>query len=293
MSLTLKSPAKLNLFLHITGRRADGYHLIQSIFQLIDAHDELTFSVTDSSEIQLCVEDDIQLTNCVEDNLIYKAASLLKSYAPKAGVQIKLKKNLPVGGGIGAGSANAATTLIALNHLWQLNLPKHKLQSLALTLGADVPFFIFGHTAWVEGIGEQLTQLPKDTYERLLPNKTCICVLTPKVHMSTQSVFQHKSLVRDKKKVTVKDLWQPNVCENIFEKIVTQENKQIYDALTYLRQLPKKQLNSFIMPKMTGTGACVFAVFNDEEDASRALQNAPCDGLLTKPVYSSTLNEFI
>lgn len=161
------SPAKLNLFLHITGRRNDGYHNLQTLFQLLNWGDEMTFSPNQSGQIQIDCNDQSVAT---EDNLAYRAAALLQQQtrAHQCGVDISLQKRIPTGAGLGGGSSNAATTLLALNELWQINLDSTELMAMGRTLGADVPVFIEGHSAWAEGIGEQLTAVTLPCWDYLI-----------------------------------------------------------------------------------------------------------------------------
>jgi 4-diphosphocytidyl-2-C-methyl-D-erythritol kinase len=192
-TLTLLSPAKLNLFLHITGRRPDGYHNLQTLFQLLDYGDTLTFTTNHTGRISLQPE----LPGVsFEQNLIIKAVRALELHKPaQTGVDILLEKRLPMGGGIGGGSSNAATALVALNYLWDCQLSKHELLAIGLQLGADVPVFINAETAWAEGVGETL--LPIKT-----PAKWFL-VVQPDCHVSTAEVFSHKDLTRDTSAIKV------------------------------------------------------------------------------------------
>ena len=193
--LNCPAPAKLNLFLHITGRRADGYHLLQSVFQLIDRCDTLDFYVRQDGEIHRLNQ---VLGVPEQDDLVIKAARLLQSYTGTLqGAEIHLHKNLPMGGGLGGGSSDAATTLIALNHLWKCNLNQQTLMQLGLQLGADVPFFIYGQNAFVEGIGEQMQAVST-------PDQWFI-VIEPGVHVPTPTIFSAKELTRNTKPVRITD----------------------------------------------------------------------------------------
>lgn len=185
------SPAKLNLFLHITGRRADGYHELQSIFELIDLYDWMNFYPNDDSAIEIVGLEQVDLKN----NLIYRAAEILKPYAQKlCGLKIEIEKNIPMGAGLGGGSSNAATTLIVLNQLWQCGLNIQQLAELGLQLGADVPVFVHGQNAWAEGVGEHLSFID-------LAQKQYI-ILKPDCFISTQLLFSQKTLTRDSKPTT-------------------------------------------------------------------------------------------
>lgn len=306
--ITLHSPAKLNLFLQITGQRADGYHELQTIFQLIDAHDIMTFETNDTGHITLDISSTEILTVKVEDNLIYQAARLLKlNHLPadtasqkSHGCHIQLTKNLPTGGGIGGGSSNAATTLLALNQLWGIKLPLDQLAQLGSQLGADVPVFIEGFvqrgSAWAEGIGEQLT--PCDTSSILDPSQY-IVLLKPNVHASTAKLFQHSKLDRQSKKVYLADvLARPEDYGNAFEPVVTDLYPPVAEALDYLKEYqqhhqcsPSLAHTHTVPPRLTGSGACVFAVFDSEEKANQCLDQAPCDGLICQPQLTSQLHE--
>ena len=189
--IRVPSPAKLNLFLHITGRRDDGYHELQTIFQLIDLSDWLEFTQTDDLQISIDGLNSVDL----EHNLIYKATQILKPYAQKiTGLSIRVEKNIPMGAGLGGGSSDAATTLIVVNQLWQCVLSIEQLAELGLKLGADVPIFVYGRNAWAEGIGEQLTFID-------LEQKKYI-VLKPDCFISTQLLFSQKTLTRNTKTST-------------------------------------------------------------------------------------------
>ena len=255
-TLTLTAPAKLNLFLHITGRRDDGYHNLQTVFQLLDHGDTLDIAATETGEIRVLPElADVPL----KDNLIYKAARLLQqhSHCPK-GADITLHKVLPMGGGIGGGSSDAATTLLGLNQLWGLNLPLEELANLGRQLGADVPVFIHGRSAWAEGIGEQLTplDLPEDYF----------VVLTPDCHVATAKIFSHKGLTRDTPVIKVAAFLEQgghNDCQPLVQNLYPEVDK----ALNWLVK--------FADAKMTGTGACVFAKVDSQEQGQRILEQAP------------------
>lgn len=185
--LTLPAPAKLNLWLHITGRRADGYHELETVFQFLEHGDELSFALREDGQIRLQTE----MEGVPHDsNLIVRAARLLQAQSgTPLGADIWLHKVLPMGGGIGGGSSDAATTLLALAHLWQLDWDEDRLASLGLSLGADVPVFVRGHAAFAQGVGEQLT--PVD------PEEPWYVVLVPQVSVSTAEIFSHPELTRD------------------------------------------------------------------------------------------------
>jgi 4-diphosphocytidyl-2-C-methyl-D-erythritol kinase len=256
-SITLLSPAKLNLFLHITGKRADGYHNLQTLFQLLNYGDTITFERRDDQEITLSpAMPEVPFY----DNLIVRAARLLQSYCPTAvGVDIQLEKRLPMGGGIGGGSSNAATTLVALNHLWECGLTRMELHSLGLKLGADVPVFIGAETAWAEGVGDRLQPIE-------LPQKWFL-VLIPNCHVSTAEIFSHKDLTRDTPNITVAAFLEQggrNDCQALVKSLYP----AVDEALKWLSQFTSNA-------RMTGTGACVFAAFDSAEKAQHVLAQVP------------------
>ncbi len=273
-SLTLLSPAKLNLFLHITGRRPDGYHNLQTLFQLLNYGDTLSFITNDEARITLTP--DLPGVN-FEQNLIIKAVRALAPFAPAtAGVDIRLEKRLPMGGGIGGGSSNAATALVALNHLWGCNLSKVQLQEIGLTLGADVPVFINAQTAWAEGVGEQL--------EAIEMQPKWFLVAQPDCHVSTAEIFSHKDLTRDTSAIKVAAFLErggQNDCEALVRKLYSEVDK----ALIWLQKFDRNA-------KMTGTGACVFASFDTAEEAQKVQALAPenlqvfvAQGINKSPLY--------
>lgn len=255
-ALTLPAPAKLNLMLHIVGRRADGYHELQTLFQFLDHGDELSFSLRADGEIRLHTE----LPGVDHDsNLIVRAARLLQreSGCP-LGADIRLLKRLPMGGGIGGGSSDAATTLLGLNHLWQLHLGEDRLAALGLTLGADVPVFVRGRAAFAEGVGERLQ--PVD-----LPEPWFL-VIAPQVSVSTAEIFADPELTRNTPAITVRSLLAGgghNDCQPIVEK----RYPEVRNALSLL--------NKFVPASMTGTGACVFGSFPNEGEADKVRRQLP------------------
>ncbi|MBI2381477.1 MAG: 4-(cytidine 5'-diphospho)-2-C-methyl-D-erythritol kinase [Gammaproteobacteria bacterium] len=247
---TFPCPAKLNLFLHITGRRADGYHELQTVFQILDYGDELTVSVDDSGELVLetpvpGVPD--------EHNLVMRAARLLQAHAgTKQGARLSLDKRLPMGGGLGGGSSDAATTLVALNRLWACGLSEDELAALGLSLGADVPVFVRGRSCWAEGVGERIVpvQVPESWY----------LVLMPDCHVSTAEVFGDKDLTRNSAPITMR-AFLDGQGRNDCEAVVCRHYPAVAEALSWLSQ--------FAPARMTGTGACIFAAFSNEEEARR------------------------
>ena len=250
------SPAKINLFLHITGRRDDGYHEIQTAFQFLDYSDSLEFQVQKSITIDLLTPLE-GVKN--ESNLIIRAAKCLQTHTnSQQGVKISIKKRLPIGGGLGGGSSNAATTLIALNHLWQTKLTTTELAQLGLALGADVPVFIHGYAAWAEGVGEELTPI--------LPAEPWYVVIVPDCQVSTAEVFSSQELTRDCEPITISRFLSgegKNVCEGV----VLKNYSAVSQAVNWL--------NRYGQSRMSGTGACVFADFNSQIRAQQVLENLP------------------
>lgn len=267
MTLTLNhcaAPAKLNLFLHVTGRRADGYHLLQSVFQLIDRGDVLHFATRDDNLIQRTTD----LAGVPpESDLVVRAAKLLqtaaleKNPAKNFGANIAVEKNLPMGGGLGGGSSDAATTLLALNHLWQTGLNRTELMALGLQLGADVPFFIFGQNAFAEGIGEAL--LAVETPDRWF------VVIEPGVSVPTQQIFSSTELTRDTKPVKISDFSgaQESFGKNDLQVVAEKLFPPIAEAIKWLGQYGDA--------RMTGSGACVFCPFEQEQQADAVLATVP------------------
>lgn len=257
MSLTLPAPAKLNLCLHILGRRPDGYHQLQTVFQLLDRGDTLSFAPRDDERLRLTPP----LPGLAEeDNLVLRAARLLAPHAhTPAGADITLDKQLPAGGGLGGGSSDAATTLLALNHLWQCRLSEDELARLGLQLGADVPVFVRGHSAWAEGVGEQLSPLT-------LPEHWFV-ILTPPVTVATGEVFGHRDLTRDTAPITVAAFLErggKNDCQPLVRKLYPDVDK----ALIWLKKFAANA-------KMSGTGASLFAAFDTEVEANHVREQVP------------------
>lgn len=253
------APAKLNLFLHVTGRRADGYHLLQTAFQLIDRCDSLDAAVR--ADGRIVRSNDIAGVPA-EDDLIVRAARLLQAHTRcTLGAELTLHKRLPMGGGLGGGSSDAATTLIVLNHLWQTGQTRAELMQLGLQLGADVPFFLFGENAFAEGIGEQLQAIPGAT--------GWFVVLEPGVQVPTPAIFSAKELTRDTKPVRIADFSSTaNACwKNDLQTVACALFPQVAEAISWLGQ--------FGGAKMTGSGACVFCAFPDEAAADNVLRQVP------------------
>ena len=253
------APAKLNLFLHVVGRRSDGYHLLQTVFRFLDFSDQVSFTIRGDDKIQL----NTPISGVpAEKNLCIQAAQLLqKESGTSLGVEISLEKIIPMGGGLGGGSSDAATTLLALNRLWDLNWSKEKLMELGLSLGADIPVFIFGENAFAEGVGEKLKPI------KLLP--AWYLVLTPPVHVSTADIFASKELTRNTIPVRIPP-FSVGLGHNDLESVVCLAYPQVARHLEWLRQL-----NRTTMVAMTGSGACVFAEFITESAARMALASVP------------------
>ncbi|CDT89407.1 4-diphosphocytidyl-2-C-methyl-D-erythritol kinase [Vibrio coralliirubri] len=251
------SPAKLNLFLYITGRRDNGYHELQTLFQFVDFGDELT--VTANSETSsITITPEIPGV-ALEDNLIWKAATALQQYTSTSfGADIELNKVLPMGGGIGGGSSNAATVLVALNYLWQLNLSDDQLAEIGLKLGADVPVFVRGHAAFAEGVGEQL--------QPANPDEKWYLVVKPQVSIATVDIFTHSELTRNTPKRALSTLLEQeyvNDCEKIVRMLYPEVDKQLSWLLQYAPS------------RLTGTGSCVFAEFNSKKEAELVREQLP------------------
>lgn len=263
-SLTLPAPAKLNLFLHIVGRRDDDYHLLQTAFQFLDYSDELTLSPRADGFIE-CLP---ALPGVPpKSNLIFRAAALLKSHTrTPLGADIRLTKRLPMGGGIGGGSSDAATTLLGLNHLWQTQLGIEELAELGLRLGADVPVFVRGHASWAEGVGEKLTPLLS------LPEPWFV-VLTPPVTVPTVDIFRAPELTRDTPAITV-SAFLAQGGRNDCESVVRKRYPEVDLALRWLARSGEA--------RMTGTGACVFQPCATQEEALARMSGAPCQGFVAR-----------
>jgi 4-diphosphocytidyl-2-C-methyl-D-erythritol kinase len=263
------APAKLNLFLHVTGRRADGYHLLQSVFQLIDRSDRLHFS--------LRADADIVRTNEVagvpaESDLVVRAARLLQATLAErgrrpCGVDITLEKVLPMGGGLGGGSSDAATTLLALNHLWRAGLTRAELMALALPLGADVPFFLFGQTGFAEGVGEALQPVagPDCWY----------VVIEPGVAVPTPLIFSSEYLTRNTAPVKISDFSSHHANRNDLRMFGKNDLQQVACRLFPPVADAVEWLGAYGDARMTGSGACVFCAVASEEQADAVLSNVP------------------
>ena len=251
------APAKLNLFLHVVGRRSDGYHLLQTAFRLIDLCDWLHFAPRTDGRITLARP---VAGVAEEDNLVMRAARLLQPLGGGAGVEIDLEKNIPIGGGLGGGSSDCATTLAALNRLWGLSLPRERLTELGLTLGADVPFFLFGQNAFGEGIGERLAALD-------LPQAWYL-VLVPPVLVPTRAIFAAPELTRNSKTIKISG-FSGGFGRNDLEPVVCRRHPEVAKHLEWLKQ--------FGDARLSGSGACVFAEFATEREARSVHSKVPAD----------------
>ncbi|MDO4431378.1 MAG: 4-(cytidine 5'-diphospho)-2-C-methyl-D-erythritol kinase [Lonepinella koalarum] len=272
-AIRFPSPAKLNLFLYINGKRSDGYHELQTLFQFLDYGDWLTISVR--QDHQICLT---PLINAVktEENLVYRAAKLLQQHTcTRLGADIHLEKNLPMGGGVGGGSSNAATTLLALNYLWKTNLSITELATLGLSLGADVPIFIEGYAAFAEGVGEKISPCE--------PKEKWYLVLKPHVSISTASVFGDPNLTRDTPKKCLSQLLNEKF-SNDCEKVVRDHYPEVEELLSWLIQ--------YAPTRLTGTGACVFAEFDNEANAQAVFNQKPdkYQGFVAKGLNRSPLH---
>lgn len=296
-TLTLKSPAKINLFLHITGKRPDGYHNLQTVFRLIDFYDDMQFNPVENGEknpfytAPLSLKTANRITQNPADNLVIKAGQALFDFVQKEKIvshdklaklpfiNIKLKKNIPMGAGLGGGSSNCATTLLALNQLWQLNLNNEQLRTIGAKLGADVPIFIFEQDAIAEGIGEVLTPITLPPQRFLL--------LTPNAHINTAQLFAHPALRRDcptfshdkilAKKADFLDVLTHEF-SNVFEPVVSDLSAKVKNALDYLQGLTTEAV-----ARMSGSGSSVFLPLPDhlsQHTLENWQNNAPCTGYI-------------
>jgi 4-diphosphocytidyl-2-C-methyl-D-erythritol kinase len=250
------APAKLNLFLHVLGRRADGYHLLQTVFQFLDYGDTLEFEVTPDPAIGRAI--DVPGVPEATD-LTLRAARLLQSrYGVRQGVRVRLEKRLPAGGGLGGGSSDCATTLIALNELWGLRRPRAELAALGLSLGADVPVFVHGRAAWAEGVGEVLTPMALE--------EPWYLVIAPPVHVSTAAVFEGLELTPPRAPLTIR-AFQMGRGVNDLEAVVRRRYPEVDTALNWLSRYGEA--------RMTGSGGCVYLAVSDPDEGQRLLAEAP------------------
>lgn len=251
------APAKLNLFLHVTGKRPDGYHTLQTSFVFLDYYDTLRFLLTADGNISRV--DDNTENHLPEDDLCARAATLLQTRSKVAkGVEIHLSKQIPMGAGLGGGSSDAATCLIALNQLWNCSLDRQELAALGLQLGADVPVFIFGQAAWAEGIGEQLTPIS--------PEKKWICVIIPQIHVSTSQVFSDSTLTHTPPITRICGSFSLGL-RNDLETVTCTLYPQVKEAISWLSNFGKAH--------MSGSGASVFLACESQKEALAILNQRP------------------
>jgi 4-diphosphocytidyl-2-C-methyl-D-erythritol kinase len=275
------APAKLNLFLHVTGRRPDGYHELQTLFQLLDLCDTIEIRVSEDGRIErpagpAGVDPDSDLS-------VRAAKALQAATGCRAGASLRISKRIPLGGGLGGGSSDAATTLVALNHLWRCGLSIDELAGLGLPLGADVPVFIRGSSAWAEGVGERLVpvELPERWY----------VVIHPGVAVPTRDVFQSPELTRNSPVITIRAFFEPqgsSGSRNDCEPVVCARYPEVADALSWL--------GNFAPARLTGTGSCIFAAFASAIEAERVAARVPdrwrafvARGLNVSPVHARLL----
>jgi 4-diphosphocytidyl-2-C-methyl-D-erythritol kinase len=258
------APAKINLFLHITGRRADGYHTLQSVFQLLDFYDTLYLKVLPNNEVKRVRG--LDSVPASQDLCALAAYALKEATNCKLGVEYFVDKRIPMGGGLGGGSSDAATVLLALNQLWQLNLSREQIMQIGLKLGADVPVFIFGQNAWAEGVGEILSPIDLEP--------SYYVVLTPPTHVSTRDIFANSRLTRDTKPLKIADFSRDvnlglnsGLFRNDLEAIVCEEFPAVATALKWLSQYGKA--------RMSGSGASVFVAVNSKKQADEILAQKP------------------
>ena len=286
-TLSCPAPAKLNLFLHVVGRRADGYHLLQTLFRFIDLNDTLHFALRNDGEVRR-----VNALEGVppEQDLCVRAAKLLQQETGcKLGVDIELDKRIPMGGGLGGGSSDAATTLLALNRLWGLGLSRERLMQLGLSLGADVPVFVFGDNAFAEGVGERLQpySLPATWY----------VVLCPPVHVPTAQIFTHPELTRNTISMTMRALptgQDFRVGRNDGSLKLGNDLQAVACKLYPAVATHLQWLAQFAPSLMTGSGACVFAEFATEAEAQAVLQQLPSNmrGFVARGLQQHPLKDF-
>ena len=275
-TLSCPAPAKLNLFLHVVGRRPDGYHLLQTLFRFIDFSDTLHFTLREDGEVHRLNEVEAVPE---EQDLCVRAARLLQQETGCGfGVDIAIDKRIPMGGGLGGGSSDAATTLLALNRLWQLGLSREKLMQLGLQLGADVPVFVFGESAFAEGVGEKLQPYAVEDAWYL--------VLFPPVHVPTAEIFTHPDLTRDTISLKIRALPTARL-QNDLQSVACRLYPPVERYLVWLQQ--------FAPAMMTGSGACVFAAFADEGKAQEVYAQLPPDmhGVVAQGLNRHPLHDWV
>jgi 4-diphosphocytidyl-2-C-methyl-D-erythritol kinase len=273
-SLILRAPAKLNLMLHITGRRDDGYHLLETVFQFIDLADRIEFSANDTGKI-------LRLPGnspvAAADDILLAAASLLQArFEVDKGVSIDIDKRIPVGGGLGGGSSDAAACLLALNRLWGLGLSLDQLAGIGLELGADVPVFVRGRAAWATGIGEVLQDIELE--------ESIYLVIDPKVAVSTAQIFAAQELTRNSDPLTIRAFLRGSGC-NVCEPVVRKLYPQVGEVIDWL--------NQYAAARMSGTGACVFAAVDSLEQAEVVKSRVPqqWDAYITRAMNHNPVHQ--
>jgi 4-diphosphocytidyl-2-C-methyl-D-erythritol kinase len=283
ITLTCPAPAKLNLFLHVVGRRPDGYHLLQTLFRFIDLQDTLHFTLRKDDAVMR--RGNIVANVAEEQDLCVRAARLLQSETGCGlGVDIEIEKHIPIGGGLGGGSSDAATTLIALNRLWKLGLSRKRLMQLGLHLGADVPVFLFGENAFAEGVGEQLQAYP-------LPEAWYV-VLFPPVHVPTARIFAHPDLTRNTVSITMRALSERRFRDdrqlhNDLQPVVCSLYPEVARCISWLDRFGRAQ--------MTGSGACIFAEYADRDSAEAVIRQLPegMRGVVAQGLARHPLHEWV
>lgn len=278
MTTNWLAPAKINLFLHVTGRRADGYHTLQTVYQFVNLCDVLQYAVREDNEITLETEFD---EVAPADNLVVRAARALQTHAgARGGADIKLTKVIPTGGGLGGGSSDAATTLVALNEFWRLGLSIKELAEIGVRVSADVPVFVYGQASWAEGIGERLTPVA--------PLEPWYLIVNPMVQVSTAAIFNVPELTRNLSPITIRDFMDGR-STNVFEAIVGKKYPAVRKALEWLAVNHRAS-----RPKMSGTGSCVFTQCDSEEEAQALCDKLPdsMTGYVVKGRNASPLYDF-
>ena len=278
MTINWLAPAKINLFLHVTGRRSDGYHTLQTLYQFVDLCDVLQFAVREDNEIHL-KSDFAEVAP--EQNLVVKAARALQQHSgTRAGTDITLTKVIPTGGGLGGGSSDAATTLVALNEFWRLGLSIKELAEIGVGVSADVPVFVHGQASWAEGIGDKLTPVA--------PSEPWYLIVNPNVQVSTAALFDAPELTRNISPITIRD-YMDERSRNVFEPVVITRFPEVRAALDWLRRNHRGY-----RARMSGTGACVFTAFETEAEARALCDRLPkgMTGFVVKGRNASPLYDF-
>ena len=278
MTINWLAPAKINLFLHVTGRRSDGYHSLQTLYQFVDLCDVLQFAVREDNEVRLTSDFD---EVAPEQNLVVRAARALQAHSgTRAGSDITLKKVIPTGGGLGGGSSDAATTLVALNEFWRLGLSIKELAEIGVTVSADVPVFVHGQASWAEGIGEKLTPVA--------PSEPWYLIVNPNVQVSTAALFDAPELTRNTSPITIRDFMDGR-SRNVFEPVVVTRYPEVRAALDWLRRNHRGY-----RARMSGTGSCVFTACKTETETRELAERLPkgMTGHVVKGRNASPLYDF-